>query len=256
MIDVVVEYPFMLFKRKAIGRAPSSWAELTEKQFIAISKIVHGGAPDFKFLSILTGVNRDLLKKLSPFQLLELSETIDFIGKAGSSFSNFIIGELPQLAKKCTAPKPKLEGITFGQFIFMDAYYSDWSAFKSETSLNKFIASTYLHLNEKFTQEVIEERLELIERIDVDIRQAIAFNYSLIIFWLQKAYPLIFPDTEEKEESEQSEQPEKKQYKSGWLKIFESMVGDDLINRDKYAELPVHTVLRHMTKKYKDNARR
>jgi hypothetical protein len=251
MIDVVVEYPFMLFKRKAIGRAPSSWAELTEKQFIGISKIIHGATPDYKFLSLLTGINKETLKKLSPFQLLQLSQSIDFIGRAGSSYSNFIISELPGVAGRCIAPRPKLEAITFGQFIFMDAYYSDWSAFKQETALNKFIATVYLHPNEKFTNEIIEQRIEAIDRIDIEIRKAIAFNYSLIIYWLQKAYPLMFPETHESEDPA----PEPKQYKSGWLKIFEGMVADDLINRDKYAELPIHTVLRHMTRKYKENAR-
>ena len=159
MIDIVVEYPFMLFKRKAIGRAPSSWAELTEKQFIAISRIVHGADPDYKFLSLLTGINKDLLRKLSSYELLKLSQEIDFIGKAGSFHSNFIIGELPRLGRRYFAPKPKLEGITFAQFIFMDAYYNDWTAFKQETALNKFIASLYLHNNEKFSNEIIEERL-------------------------------------------------------------------------------------------------
>lgn len=252
MIDIMIEYPFMHFKRKAIGRAPSSWAELTEEQFIAISKIVHGADPNYKFLSILTGINKDLLKKLSPFQLLDLSESIDFIERAGKSHANFIIGELSQVTPKCIAPKPKLEGITFGQYIFMDAYYTDWSALKQETALNKFIATTYLPLNEKFKQKVIEERQELIGRIDLDLRKTIALNYSLILFWLQKAYPLIFPETPKTDEQE----PEKKIYKSGWLNIFESMVGDDMINRDKYADLPLHSVLRHITKKYKENARK
>lgn len=252
MIDILVEYPFMLFRRKAIGRAPSSWAELTEKQFIAISKVVHGADPDYKFLSILTGINKDLLRKLSSYELLKLSQEIDFIGKAGSFHSNFIIGELQGVAKRCIAPKQKLEGITFAQFIFLDAYYNDWTAFKQETALNKFVSSLYLHNNEKFSSEIIEARLELIERVDFDIRKAIAFNYSLIIVWLQKAYPLIF---REAEETEDKPAPEKKTPKSVWLSIYESMVGDDLINRDKYADLPLHTVLRHMTKKYKENAR-
>ena len=68
MISVAIEYPFMLFKRKAIGRAPSTWSELTEKQFIAISRIINGESPDYKFLSVLTGINKDLLKKLSPYE--------------------------------------------------------------------------------------------------------------------------------------------------------------------------------------------
>ena len=253
MIDVVVEYPFMLFKRKAIGRAPSSWEELTEKQFIAISKIVHGADPDYRFLSTLTGINKELLRKLTPYSILKLSQEIDFIGKAGILYSKFIISELFWMGAQCIAPKPKLEGITFGQFIFLDAYYRDWSDFKQESALNKFVASLYLHKNEKFSSDLIDSRLVLIERVNPDIKKAIAFNWGLVIVWLQKAYPLIFREQEELEEQPANG---KTQPNNGWISIYESIVGDDLINREKYAELPLHSVLRHLTKKYKENARK
>jgi len=57
-----------------------------------------------------------------------------------------------------------------------------------------------------------------------------------------------------KEDSEKEDVKKVKQ--SGWLKLFESLVGEDLINRDRYAELPVNTVFRHLTTKYKENAKR
>lgn len=37
---------------------------------------------------------------------------------------------------------------------------------------------------------------------------------------------------------------------SVWVKLFESIVGDDLIHRDSYAQLPIHAVLKFMTRKY------
>lgn len=251
MIDIAIQYPFLLFKRKAKGSAPTSWDDLTERQFIAISRTVDGYEPDFRFMSILTGIKESLLKKLPPFSLLKLTEGIEFIGKAGTIHSRFIIRELG--GTDFIAPKPKLNSMSFGQFIFADAYYSDWMISKDVKQLNNLVATLYLLPGEKFDSDTISSRVWTIVNIDLDIRKAIAFNYGLILTWLKGCYPLIFQD------SDRNAEPGLKPgsaSQTGWLKLFESMVADDLINRDRYAELPIHAVLRHLTNKYKENARR
>lgn len=253
MMDIAITYPFLLFKRKASGKVPTCWEELTERQFIAISRTIHGAEPDFRFLSVLTGIDQSLLKKLHPFDLLKLAEGIEFVGKAGNSHFEFIIREIAGTDFVC--PKPKLAAMTFGQFIFSDAYYNDWMATQKETALNNFVASLYLLPGAIFNSETIPDRVWTIVNIDLDIRKAIAFNYGLIMVWLQKCYPLIFQPSTEPVIANEAKQSVRTQ-QSGWLKLFESLVGEDLINRDRYADLPVHTVFRHLTTKYKDNARK
>lgn len=253
MMDIAIEYPFLFFKRRATGTAPTSWDELTERQFIAISRTIHGSEPDFRFLSVLTGIDQNLLKKLHPFDLLKLAEGIEFVGKAGNSHFEFIIREIHGTDFVC--PKPKLGAMTFGQFIFADSYYNDWMATKDVKALDNFVASLYLLPGETFNSETIPDKVWTIVNIDLDIRKAIAFNYSLILMWLQKCYPLIFqPAIDDSVRADDTHHNIAKQ--SGWLKLFESLVGEDLINRDRYADLPVNTVFRHLTTKYKDNARK
>ena len=251
MIAIAIEYPNLFFKRTATGKAPSTWAELTQQQFIAISRTVHGIEPNFHFLSVLTGIDQSLLNKLSPFDLFKLSEAIDFIGRAVNSYSEFLIPKIP--GTNFVAPKHKLAGLTFGQFIYTESYYNDWLSAKDETALNKFIASLYLNPNEKFRSETIGFNADIINSVKMDIRQAIAFNYSLIMIWLQKCYPLIFQENVDKKNASSSSEGQVKQ--SQWLKTFESLVGDDLINQDRYAELSVHAVLRYLTNKYKESSR-
>ena len=251
MIDIAIQYPFLLFKRKAKGSAPTSWEDLTERQFIAISRTVDGLEPDFRFMSILTGIKESLLKKLPPFSLLKLTEGIEFIGKAGNVYSRFVVRELP--GTDFIAPKPKLDSLSFGQFIFADAYYSDWMIGKDIKQLNNLVATLYLLPGEKFDSDTIAERVWTICNIDLDIRKAVAFNYGLILTWLQGCYPLIFREPDHNVDTGLKPVSTSR---SGWLTLFESMVGDDLINRERYAELPIHTVLRHLTTKYKENARR
>lgn len=250
MIDIVIEYPYMHFKRNAIGKVPTSWAELSERQFIAITKVIDGAEPDYIFLAIMTGINKELLKRLTAYEILKLSEGIDFVGKSGSFYHDFIIKEIP--SKNLISPKPKLSGLTFGQFMFADAYYNDWNLLFNETALNKFIATLYLMPDEKFNPENTNKRTEMIESLNINLRKAIALNYALITVWLQKAYPLIFVENDTSQSKEVSPQPQS----SGWLNLFDSMVGDDLINRDRYADLPIHDVFRYLTKKFKENARK
>ena len=115
MIAIAIDYPILFFKRTATGKAPSKWGELTQQQFIAISRTVNGIEPDFRFLSVLTGINQSLLKKLSPFDLFKLSEAIDFIGRAGNSYSKFLIAKIP--GTDVVAPKPKLAGLTLSLIV-------------------------------------------------------------------------------------------------------------------------------------------
>jgi len=251
MIAIAIKYPILFFKRTARGKAPSTWAEFNQQQFIAICRTVNGISPDFRFLSVLTGIDQNLLKKLSQFDLFKVSEAIDFIGRAGNSYSEFLIPKIPKT--DFFAPKPRLAGFTFGQFIYTESYYNDWLSGKDETALNKFIASLYLNLNEKFKSELIGNKAEKIKSVKMDIRQATAFNYGLLMIWLQKCYPLIFQENVEVKHASSSSKGQAKQ--SQWLKTFESLVGDDLINQDRYAELSVHTVLRYMTNKYKESSR-
>lgn len=254
MINIEITYPFLFFKRKATGKVPTTWEELTERQFVAISRMVNGAEPDYRFLSVLTGIDQNLLKKLHPYDLLKLSEGIEFVGKAGNVYSSFIIKEIQ--GTDFVAPKPKLNTMPFGQFIFADSYYNDWMAKKDEKALNNVVATLYLMPGEKFDSETIADRVWTIVNVDLDIRKAIAFNYGLILTWLQQCYPLIFQMPADDDSVETNGRPSLQKSRSGWLKLFESLVGDDLINRDKYAELPVHTIFRHLTTKYKENARK
>jgi len=255
MVNIAIEYPCLFLKRTATGTVPTSWDELTEKQLVEISRNVNGREIDFHFLSVLTSISVRFLKKLSPFQLLKLSREINFIGNASTYHSKFIIRRLK--GTKLYAPKPKLAGMTFVQFIFADSYYNDWLAAQDETALNNFVATLYLCPGEKFDNEIIPIRVSTIVNVDIDVRKSIAINYGLILMWIQSAYPLVF-STSSVAPSSVAPSPDRPiaPSHSAWLKLFDSLVGDDLINRDRYAKLPIHTILTYLTTKYKENARK
>jgi hypothetical protein len=157
------------------------------------------------------------------------------------------------------SPQPKLKGVTFGQFIFADTYFANYQESQNEIDLNKFIASLYLGMNERFEEPLIQERFESIGKLNLNIRQAIVLNFQLIHEWLALAYPLIF----QKREEIFNETPGHPELVSGshhdpnqWIKVFQNFVGDDILHDDVWASKPVNTIFAYMTRKYKENARK
>jgi hypothetical protein len=257
MNDIVVTYPFWGFKREVKAKVPTSWGELNAEQFVAVVRTINGATADIGFVATITGIGKRLLRRMHPYSLAKLSETIGFLGNVASGHGDFIIKapHVPlgrDMYNVLVAPRPKLANMEFGQFIFADSYYNAWAATKSHTALNMFVASIYLPEGEKFNADTIDKRSTAVAGIDLLTREAIAFNWGLVTIWLQKAYPLVFqqPTAEEEKGAAKSRTTQ-----SPWLKLFDQLVGDNLPERDRWAALPVNAVFRHLTEKFKEQAR-
>lgn len=186
-------------------------------------------------------------------------ELLDFTEKT-APLNSFVIPAITVRGKKYLAPASLLRGMTFGQFIFVDTFFRNYGHSKSEDEMAGMLAALFLPENEPFSEENIPARRALMQHVDAATCEAVRFNYVLVFEWLMKVYPLVFPDIEnadEKAEKAAAKEKEKKQHDSaGWIKIFESIVGDDIVNQEKYAALPLHTVLRYLTRKLKENMKR
>jgi hypothetical protein len=71
--------------------------------------------------------------------------------------------------------------------------------------------------------------------------------------WLSDVYPLIFIKSDN---DEIGKKLKKRQPVNSWIKIFENLVGDDIVNHDNYANMPIHNIFRFMTAKIKENMKR
>lgn len=247
MTELIVRYPVLFFSKKIRRMIPDSWEEMNSTQLMAVCRIISRTSEDFiLFLANFSGISKSILNKISAYALYQLAEKTAFITNKHNLCAIFIISKIE--GTRFIAPKHKLEGMAFGQFIFAESYYRDWITQQKDEQLFKFIASLYLKRGEKFNQEMIAGRIKRLKRKNIELFKAIAFNYSMVMNWLGKSYPLIF-----KERDDEEVENGKIQERSGWIKCFNSIVGDDLIHRDQYAELPVHVVLRYMTGKYLEN---
>jgi len=250
MKDLAIEYKWFGFRRMVIRQLPERWEELNARQLIAVAKLAQANIGETDYLHEFLDLPKKLVKKLSAFEIWNIGKQITFT-EGFEPWYKFIL-KLKGLA----APRPRLEGMTFGQFMFVDTFYGDWVGFDSaqpanerDDHLNKFVGSLYFPEKEKFDTEKLELYIENSRELPEEVKIAITLNYRLLKEWLSNLYPLLFQRPAET--TTEAKQPST----SGWLTIFESIVGDDIIHQEEYFDLSVHAVLRFLTKKMKENAK-
>lgn len=242
MKTIAIEYQRLGTKRSVTSSVPTKWDEVTPKQLIVIAKNYLGECSDDLMLSVLTNLNRRIILRLDTYQKFQIAEQINFLTNY-KPFSHFIIDKIGILQ----APKPRLQAMSFGQFMFVDSYYNDWLQSQKDEDLNKFVSALYIPKGKPFRQENLVIYELIAERYPLDVKFAISINYRLVKEFLIHAYPLVF---------QKAQTTQKAKENAGWVKVFESVVGDDIVKQDKYAELSVHVVLRWISKKVKENAKR
>ena len=260
MVQITLEYqpfPFLKYTRKINGLFPSAVSELNQKQFIAIARLLMQTISDTDFLNIMTGIKKFRIKKLDDYYRYRLMLLFEPFTEV-TPYNIFIIPHIDASRIRYFSPNPKLARMTFARFIYAESYFVSYQTEKNPADLYKFVASLYLPSGQKFDEALIPVAALAFSKVKPEILEAVVINYVLIKEWLSAVYPMVF---QKEEEQDASDQLEKKSLKkpnsdSGWLKIYESVVGDDLVNHDRYSELPFHNVLRWMSKKIVENIKR
>ena len=252
MKQISLQYHKFGIKHKISTTLPERWSELTAEQFIAIAKNHSVNINEMALLASLLGIKKNIAGKLTAFQRYAIANELEFMGNF-KPFYSFSIRTL----KGLNAPRPRLEGMSFGQFMYVDTYFEVAVMADDTAQLNKFIGCLYLPDGKQFDEKLIQSRADYVGLFfRPEEKTAISLNYRLVKEWLCKQYPLLFqasePETSDLEETQSAENKRG----SNWVKVYESLVGDDIVKQDKYAELPLHTVFRYLTTKIKENARR
>lgn len=235
------------FTTEFTGNIPERWEEVTEPQLLAIAEMYLQKSTQTAMLAKLTGLAERHIKHLSDFQIYALLEDLDFLTdyRPRNCFIILSVGKL-------FSPQHKLDALTWEQFIYVDTYFHDFMGEENDENLNKFIAHLYLRKNEVFDHSLclVRAKSKIITSMPHTTKTAIMINYRLIYEWLCSIYPLIFHKTTINKEQKT------KKFNPGWIRVHEAIVGDDLLNYEKYGKLHLHNVLRFITSKIKENGRR
>lgn len=258
MQQVTIKYQpirWLRFNRTAKGNLPETWEEVTPRQIVAIACTANNSISDIAFLAAMTGIRKRIIKKLSDFQRFCITEALTFF-EVETMYNGFVIQQFKVKGIEYTTPKQKLKGMTFGQFIFVDTLFGIYMNDHKPADLHQFLAALCIPSGEKFNEENMEPHSHILAKAKPELKEALIINYQLVKAWLQKTYPLIFPEVEEPEDQQHSNTAKRPYDSSGWIKIFESIVGDSIIDRDKYAALPIHDTFRYLSRKIRENIKR
>ena len=253
MQTIEIQYrPLLLpWKRTISGSFPDKVEELNGRQMEAVAAMVRGNIDDDTFLAAMTSISKKIVRRLAPFYKFRLMQLFTVFNKA-TPHNKFIITRIHAGSVQLVSPAPKLKGFSFGQFIFADTLFDVYAENKTTANLSRFVAALYMPAGQKFSEELIEKHCSNIEKVNADTLEAIVINYGLVREWLGEVYPLVFVKS--------SQPPEANSPKpvsgNAWIKVFESLVGDDIVHHENYAALPVHNVFRYMSEKIKQNMKR
>lgn len=247
MESILLKYrpvPWIPITFKSKGSVPSSWEEINGRQLIALVSLQKNDISEFEFFHRFTGISLRVIKQLPEFLLWNISKTLEWCSNV-KPHNSFVIEKLTIGDITLFCPLPKLKKMTFGQFIFSDTSFTTYSETQADGDLNKFVASLYLPAGIEFADDLITKYAFVVSRVPIRTREAIVVNYYMIREWLAEVYPMIFvkPVTPAQAKNDEKKKPAG----DGWIRIFEQFVGDDIVNQDKYAGLPVHNVLRFLT---------
>lgn len=233
MISVAIEYrpiEFIPWMRRVEKNLPSNWSEMNARQIVAIPDIIRDDVDESRLLEIFLGVKRSIARKIVGFQRYSILKNLLYV-QYPEPLGYFVIDNIAGF----NAPGDKLKGVIFGAFIFGETYYQKYIQGNIEC-LDKFIACYYTG-KDGFNESQIETRAALISKWPMVIREAIGINYSLIREWLAVTFPYVF---------QKQEGGEKKETNAGWVKVFDAVVGKDIIHQDNYARVPAMEMLRFL----------
>lgn len=238
MTEIEIRYrpiSFLPWTRKILTRHPNAWPELTPAQFIAVACVYRGTMTDDRLISSMLGIPRRIVRKMAAYHKLKIIEMIEFI-KDPAPHYEFIIRSVASFP----CPKPRLKNETFGTFIFAEHYFSRYNDKSDPQDLDRFIACWYRP--GKFSESEVEQVAKKICKEDLAVREAVFINYQLIREYLVVTYPNVFKTEAQTKKSDD---------RNTWLDVFDAVVGEDIKDQDKYANLPVSTVLRTLDKRIK-----
>ncbi|HNX38694.1 MAG TPA: hypothetical protein PKI15_10090 [Candidatus Cloacimonadota bacterium] len=235
MTEIAIRYRpvnFIPFTRNKKFFMPSRWGELTSCQMESISLATDPDADESKLISLFLGVSGVFVRKFSSYQKFCILRQLKYLNQVDIC-DKFIIQRVGRLK----APAKYLKNVTFGQFIYGDTYFLNYTEGRIK-DLDRFIACFYTR--GKFSEDDIEKNSDIISRESIQKREAIALNYRLIREWLARRYKNVF---------EQKKSNSKADRKNGWIGIFDAIVGDNITEVDRYADAPLSQVLRYLDRR-------
>jgi len=267
MINLSIENKRFFFKRRQIYLLPENWNEITQEQLIEniemLSVFFFEKSEKTKIILNITEYYRQKIfynfirnKKIFKVSLnivKQITDLLNWLVTGEKILNNFIIKQIKVNKSILYGPNDKFLYMTFGEFIFADTMFSHFHLGKDETFLNKLIAilfrakkhdESHVSFNGdiriQFNDAKIDYDSIAITKLNTKIKAAILFNYHTMRKYLSEKYIYVFGNYKKQEDN--NEEKETKSNTSTWNTILKRM-SPNILDIDKYANQPMHTVL-------------
>ena len=250
-------FPLLPFKKKVKGGIPTCWDEIRGDQWVALLRLQNNKMGSDEFLGILSGIPRRIWRRISRFAIWSLIQDLEWLNEPKPHHA-FFMESLKLKGRRYMLPLPKLKRLSFGQFIYIDSLYAEYQSQASRRNLDRFVASLLQVPGGKFTDEQVDALEPVVSQVPVETCLALALNYQMILDWLCQVYPLIFvpADASESENARKKKRNAAVRSRSQmWITLFDHLAGEDIVNHDRYSDLPFHTVMRHLSGRIRESMR-
>ena len=272
MKRITVEYRKFWRTRHRELSLPERWDELTGRQFVMAVRLWLGTVTQAQFLMGVFGFRESELRRMDDYQKWVLLHAVDWMQDLKRPHNAFFLRQLP--GSDLTAPGPRLKGCTLQQYMTVDTFFSQYliAAEKGgqfvQEKLDDFIAALYKKENEVFSMTegaamnlrpeeirlvVLEDHLRVVRGLDECMKQAIVMNYVLIRSWLCRAFPHLFPETEQDDIPTNKPKVPKP---TNWLQVFDAFVGDNIADMEKYQAMQATDAFRVMNRRIREAKKR
>jgi hypothetical protein len=244
-VEIKYKSLFGFYKSKKVS-VPDKWEDLSSSQFSACNKVYTSSIKDLDFVKEYFGLSSRLISQLTDYEILKLTELADFALKP-EGLTNFFF--IKRLGGKLISPKDRLKEVTLEHFVLFDTAFFDYVKSPTSENLKKFVGMVYLKEGEKLTSIDFDKRMKMItKKVKISDCHAIFLNYIFIHRWLNQAYPFLF---EEKEKPKNQNAKTNLQAGPDWMAIIDSFVGDDMLNFDKYVNMPATNAFKAINNRIK-----
>lgn len=235
---------------------PSSFEEMTERQLVAACRIMLGDT-SMDVISAITGIEKEILSKLSSFQLYNITQLFESWNRQDVklSFNEWKIPSITIGDRTYYGPASNFANITWGEFVYADqcmmqGYHKAVVAALYRQQREGYDGETDIRV--PFSTYGTTRRFSVLEELDEATLLAIVLNYRAVrAASLEARYTSIFPYHDKNADKPDSNLPddtppepeESVSQPFSWTAIHRNLIGDNIQDEEKFLQLPVHTVL-------------
>ncbi len=244
---------------------PSTLAEMTGDHFLAAAKMVLSGSADDETLAILTGMPRDVLRKLDRFQRYSVEDLFSFLYRISPedlSFKEWKLGNLCVDGTDYYGPTSNFGNVTWAEFVYVDQCMINGLHKAAVAALYRPQRKEYDGETDRripFTIYGTTHRFALFETVPESEILAVVLNYrAMRRAALEEKYPRIFPYHDSTPDPDEDTETQSDDIAAGfsWTQVHRALLGDRIEEEDKFLNLNVHTVLHRLDAVIEENRRR